>query len=134
MGGWSEVLALRRRGERIASDARILGDGEFVERVIEEWDEVGKANLRLNRLRMDLPSLAKRVCKKWGATIGELRSGSRRHVISEAREEFVQVAVKELGFSGAAVARYIGVTASCVTRIAGSRELREEVRSKYQIL
>jgi putative transposase len=133
MGGWSEVLALRGRGERIASDARILGDGKFVERVIEEWDEVGKVNLRLNRLRMGLPLLAQRVCENWGATIEELRSGSRRHVISKAREEFVQVAVKELGFSGAEVALYIGVTASCVTRIAASRELREEVRSKYQI-
>jgi REP element-mobilizing transposase RayT len=132
MGGWSEVLALRRRGEKTASDERILGDGEFVERILEEWDEVGKANLRLNRVRMNLSLLAEQVCENWGATIEELRSGSRRHVISKAREEFVQVAVKKLGFSGAEVARYIGVAASCVTRIAAGRELAEEVRSKYQ--
>ena len=54
-----------------------------------------------------------------GAAIEELRSGGRRLVISKAREEFVQVAVKELGFSGAEVARYIGVTASCVIEDRG---------------
>ncbi len=75
-----------------------------------------------------------RVCENRGATVEELRSGSWRDLISKAREEFVQVAVKGLGFSGAEVARYIGVTGSCVTRIAARRELPEEVRSKYQIL
>ncbi|MFB3884044.1 MAG: hypothetical protein ACE144_02380 [Thermodesulfobacteriota bacterium] len=58
----------------------------------------------------------------------------RRHLISKAREELVRVAVKGLGFSGAEVARYIGVTGSCVTRIAGGRELSKELRPKYQIL
>ena len=51
----------------------------------------------------------------------------------KAREEFEQVAIKEIDFSGAGVARYIGVTASYVRRIAASRELPEQVRSKYQI-
>ena len=133
MGGWSEVLALRRRGEKTASDERILGDGEFVERVLKEWDEVGRTNLRLNRGRMNLSLLAKQVCEDWGATVEELRSGSRRQMISKVREEFAQVAVKGLGFSGAEVARYIGVSTSCVTRIAAGRELPEKVRLRYQI-
>ena len=131
-GGWSGVLALRRRGERPASDGRILGDGEFVEKVLEEWDEVGKVNLRLNRVRTSLSLLAQQVCENWGATMGELRSGSRRQLILKAREEFAQVAVKGLGYSGAEVARYLGVTGSCVTRIVAERELPEEVRLRYQ--
>ncbi len=133
MGGWSEVLALRRRGEKTASEERILGDSEFVERVLKEWDEVGRTNLRLNRVRMNLSLLAMQVCENWGATVEELMSGSRRQIISKAREEFAQIAVKGLGFSGAEVARYIGVTASCVTRIVAGRELPEEVRLRYQI-
>jgi putative transposase len=47
VGGWSGVLALRKRGEKAVSDERILGDGEFVDRVLEEWDEIGRENLRL---------------------------------------------------------------------------------------
>ncbi len=36
--------------------------------------------------------------------------------------------VKELGYLGAEVGRYLGVTGSCVTRIVAERQLSEEVR------
>jgi putative transposase len=131
MGGWSGVLALRKRGEKAASDERILGDGEFVERVLEEWDEIGRANLRLGGVRKTLLWLAQQVCENWGVTMEELKSGSRRQVVLKAREEFSQVAVKGLGYSGAEVARYLGVTGSCVTRIVADGQLTEDVRLKY---
>jgi len=133
MGGWSGVLGLRRRGEKTASDERILGDGEFVERVLEEWDEVGRANLRLPGVRRSPSLLAQQVSEKWGVTMEELSSGSRRQVVLKAREEFSQMAVKGLGYSGAEVARFLGVSGSCVTRIVAEGELSDEVRVKYQI-
>ncbi|MFH1952840.1 MAG: transposase, partial [Pseudomonadota bacterium] len=84
-GGWFEVLALRRSGNKQASDQRILGEGEFVQQLLEEIDEIGGKNLRLPHDRMDLDSLAERVSGVHGVRIGELRSGSRRHEIVEAR-------------------------------------------------
>ncbi|CAB1061143.1 conserved hypothetical protein, partial [Olavius sp. associated proteobacterium Delta 1] len=36
LGGWSAVKAMRRSGERELSDDRILGSGEFIERIIKE--------------------------------------------------------------------------------------------------
>jgi hypothetical protein len=131
-GGWSEVLALRRKGEKRPSDERILGDGEFVEKVLEEWDEVGRAHFRVTGARKSLSSQGQRVCENWGVTIEELRSGSRREVVLKARAEFAQIAVKGLGYSGAEVARYLGVTGSCVTRIVAERQLSEEVKLRYQ--
>ena len=133
MGGWSGVLGLRRRGKKTGSDERILGDGEFVERVLEEWDEIGRANLRLPGVQRSPSLLAQQVCENWGVTMGELRSGSRRQIILKAREEFAQVAVKGLGYSGAEVARFLGVSGSCVTRSVAKRELSEEVRLRYRI-
>ena len=47
LGGWSEVLALRGRGEKKRSDQRILGDSEFVQDVISGLDDLVKKNLRL---------------------------------------------------------------------------------------
>ena len=127
LGGWAEVLGLRRRGEKQASDQRILGDGDFVKAVLTEMDDLEKENLRLGLKRKGLSSLAKRVCALHKVAVGEIRSGSRRHEIVEARGVFCWLAVKELGYSGAEVARYLGVTTSCVTRTisAGSVPDRE---------
>ena len=116
LGGWAEVMGLRRRRERQLSDQRILGDGDFVETVLTEMDDLGRENLRFGAKRTDLSLLAKRVCSVHKVSVGEIRSGSRRHEIVEARRVFSWLAVKELGYSGAEVARYLGVTTSCVTR------------------
>jgi len=116
LGGWAEVMGLRRRRERQLSDQRILGDGDFVETVLTEMDNVGRENLRFGAKRTHLSLLAKRVCSVHKVSVGEIRSGSRRHEIVEARRMFSWLAVKELGYSGAEVARYLGVTTSCVTR------------------
>ncbi len=39
VGGWAEVVSLRRQGIRGTTDERILGSGEFVDRVLMEADE-----------------------------------------------------------------------------------------------
>lgn len=118
----------------MVSDERILGDREFVERVLEEWNKAGRTNLRVTGARKSLSSLAQQVCENQGVTMEELRSGNRRKVLLRAREEFSQIAVMELGYSGAEVARYLGVTASCVTRIVAARPLSQEVKLAYQFI
>lgn len=121
MGGWSEVVSLRGRGEKQASDQRILGDSEFVQEVVSGLDDLVKRNLRLSGQRMDIDKLAEAVCKKHDVSLGELRSGSRRHSVVKARQIISWIAVRELGYSGADVARYLGVTNSCVTRSVSFR-------------
>jgi putative transposase len=128
MGGWFEVLALRSMGIREASDQRILGDGAFVGQVLEEMDDMGRENLRMTPRPMDLACLAEKVCEVHGVILRELRSGSRRAEIVEARRVFSLLAVKELGYAGAAVARYLGVTSSCVTRAASGKEIPQKER------
>lgn len=120
LGGWSEVLALRNRGEKQVSDQRILGDSEFVQEVISGLDKLVKENLRLSGQRINIDALAAKVCEKYDISQGELRSGSRRRDIVMARGAMSWIAVRELGYSGADVARYLGVTTSCVTRIVSA--------------
>jgi hypothetical protein len=50
-------------------------------------------------------------------------SGGRRSVISRAREEVAQLAVKKLGMSGTEVSRYLGVTISCINRSIANKEI-----------
>ena len=128
LGGWAEVLSLRRRGEKERSDQRIMGDGAFVSEVLSEMDDRGRENLRLTAHRMALSSLAEKVCQIHNISLGELRSGSRRHETVEARQVVSWLAVRELGYSGAEAARYLGVTNSCVTRAASVKKAPERKR------
>ena len=74
LGGWSEVLALRGRGEKQRSDQRIIGDSEFVQDVISGLDDLVKKNLRLSGQTINIAALAQLVCKKYNISPGELRS------------------------------------------------------------
>jgi len=120
LGGWSEVLALRRKDKKVAYDQRILGDSDFVQDVTIGLDDQVKKNLRLSGRRIDIKGLAGRVCRQYKISMGELCSGSRRQNVVQARAVLSWIGVRELGYSGAEVARYIGVTNSCVTRIVAS--------------
>ena len=120
LGGWSEVLALRRKEPKVAYDQRILGDSEFVQEVTTGLDDMVKKNLRLSGQRIDIDGLAARVCRQYKISVGELCSGSRRLNVVQARAALSWIAVRELGYSGAEIARYLGVTNSCVTRIVAS--------------
>jgi REP element-mobilizing transposase RayT len=123
LGGWAQVLALRRKGSPVASDARILGSGEFVEEVLAEAARREKETLRLTRKVIALPALARDLTAKEGVAEGELRSGIRIRAVVRARRLFCQLAVRGMGYSGAEVARFLGVTTSAVNRLAVSEEL-----------
>jgi putative transposase len=129
MGECLEVSAVRRVEITQATDQRIIGDGTFVGQVVEEMADMGRENLRMTPPKMDLACLAQKVCAVHGVSLGELRSGSRRAEIVEARGVFSLPAVKKLEYSGAAAERYLGVTNSCVTRAASGQEIPQ--KEKY---
>ena len=54
LGGWSEVLAYRGRGEKQRFDQRILGDSEFVQDVKFGLGDLVKKNLRLSGQRINI--------------------------------------------------------------------------------
>lgn len=115
-GGWSQVLSLRQKRETTIADERILGGSDFTERLLTEAAERTRHTLRLSRRVGNLGALAREVARREGITESELRSGSRRRCVSKARKIFCRVAVTQSGFSGAEVARFLGVTASAVNR------------------
>ena len=125
LGGWSQVLSLKRAGTKLYSDERILGSSEFVKSVIADAGEKVKETLRLSLKTSDLPSLAMMVCEGEGIDETELRSGLRKREVVKARRIFCQIAVKKMGYSGADVARFLGINTSAVNRSAVTDDLRE---------
>jgi len=121
--GWSEVVSLRGKGEREASDERILGRGEFVERVLEEAEERIKMTLRWKKRVMDLKTLLREVCRREGLEEEEILGRSRRESLVKGRKMICQMGVRKLGYTGATVARFLGMTTSSVNRMARQEEV-----------
>jgi hypothetical protein len=113
---------LKRKGIKVASDERILGREEFIERLMSEAEEREKETLRLSRRVADLATLAGRIVKGERIEEWELRSGMRKRRVVKGRRILCQLAVGKLGYPGAEVARYLGVTTSSVNRLAVTDE------------
>jgi len=123
LGGLSGVLSLRRKGEKTASDERILGSEEFIEGLLSEAEEKAKQTLGWRGRVPDLPTLLSKISKKEGVGAQEVRGGDQRRAVARARKVFCKLAVKRVGYSGAGVARFLGVTTSLVNRYANSEGL-----------
>ena len=125
LGGWSQVLSLRRSGGKVFSDERILGSSEFVKDVITDVDEKAKGDPEIKLKISDLSSLSKEICVGEGIEEKDLRSGIRKRNVVKSRRLFCQISIKKMGYSGADVARFLGITTSAVNRLAVSEELPE---------
>lgn len=125
LGGWAQVVSLRRKGIKAAHDDRILGSDEFVEGLLSEAGRRERDTLRLGGKVQGLELLARRIGKREGVGEPELRSGMRQRKVSRARRLFFQIAVGRMRYPAAEVARFLGVTTSAVVRAAYSESLPE---------
>lgn len=87
-------------------------------------EERERETLRLSARVRDLRVLGAEIVRREGVEDEALRSGSRAKYISSARKLFCQLAVDKMGYSGAQVARFLGVTTSAAKR-AGHSEAHE---------
>ena len=117
LGGWSAVKALRRSGDRELSDDRILGSGEFVERIIKEADAKIKYQLPIKEQNQKINEYIARLCKNKKVSIEELKSGSRCREVSGVRALIAIGLVKKHGVALAEVARRVGVSTAAVSKI-----------------
>ena len=116
LGGWAQVLSMRRRGDKSFADDRILGSSDFVKRMIKEADERLKVQLSAGRLQEEADRLIREMCKSEEVSVKELRAGSRRRHVSEARTRIARALVDEVGLPMAEAARRLGVTTSAISR------------------
>ena len=70
MGGWAQVLSLRRKAIKVASHDRILGNSEFVEALLSEAEERKRETLRLS------PTISNSVSLKFR----EIRQPFKTHI------------------------------------------------------
>lgn len=117
LGGWSQVVSLRRSKERVLSDQRVLGDEEFVERVSKEADDGIQYQLSGNERRQKTEGHIRMICQREGINLEELKSGSRRGRVPKARAKLAVSLVDDYGIPLAEVGRQLGVSTSAVSKI-----------------
>jgi hypothetical protein len=117
LGGWPAVKALRRTGDRGLSDERILGSGEFVERIVKEAEAKIRYQFSAQNQGKKISEFIANGCKNEGVSLEELKAGGRRGEVSRVRAQVAIGLVQTYGVSLAEVARQLGITTSAVSRI-----------------
>jgi hypothetical protein len=117
LGGWSQVVAKRRSGNREEGDERILGSGDFVHAILKETEEREIRQLKLRRSGRTIQKIIEEECKKSGISTSEVQNGIRRRAVSRLRALIASRGRTELGLSSAEMARHLGVAASSISRL-----------------
>ncbi len=116
LGGWSQVLSMRRHNERVLTDERILGSGDFVDSIIREADHRAKHQFGGKKIREKAAKFIEQVCKKENINVKELRMGAKRGRIGQVRSQIAYQLVEDYGVPLAEVARQLGVTTSAISK------------------
>jgi len=91
-------------------------------------DSFGRRGLR--RRGKGIEEIIREESEKGGVSSEEVMKGSRGRQVSRARVEIMQFRCKEeLGFSGAEIARHLGVNTTSINRALGKRNTSQGPRS-----
>lgn len=132
-GGLRRSLGVSGASDYGAFDERILGSGEFVERL---WREAEPREI--SGPRMTLTGIIQGTAEVFGVRAELLRQRNRVKELAEARAVICYLAVRECGFNGVEVARALNLSRSGVSvavkrggeMIAGNPSLRDELIDK----
>jgi REP element-mobilizing transposase RayT len=117
LGGWSQVKSMRRAKISALHDERILGSGDFVEKIIKEASQITKYQLPRKEQLQAVEEHIKKMCQKEKISIKELRSGNRRQKIAKFRRKLAISLIEKFGISLAETARRLGVSTSAISKI-----------------
>jgi len=98
-GGWSVIKSLRRANIHFKSDERVLGDSDFVERVLKAADESLERKYRLTSDGYDIDTLADRVAEIFSIKPEEIFQPGKQPIKVKARSLLCHWATRELGFT-----------------------------------
>jgi len=114
-GGWEGVKLLREEKVYQKNDERILGDGDFVGRVLASAEEAMEKRYALRSGGLNLEGVAARVSEVLGLKPEEIWAAGKYRRIVEARSLLCYWAVRELGVPMSSLARKLGISIPSVS-------------------
>jgi len=110
MGGWSQVLSMRKSGEKQMTDERVLGSGDLIENLLQEADQKVSRQFTDMLDRKQIRQIISDACMKEDISVEELKGGSRRALVSGLRTQITLELIEKHGITPAEVARQLGIT------------------------
>lgn len=113
-GGWEGLM--KRAGEYWRGDERILGDGDFVNRVLQAAEERLTHREELKRQGWDLPRLVSEICGMMSVDPEEIRKKGRANNLSYAKGLICYFGYCQLGLTGKELAGYFNISRPSVSQ------------------
>jgi len=127
VGGWLNLLEMRKAKVFVKGDERILGEGDFVEQILQKAGEVFEKRTALMAQGCNIDKIADHVAKLLNMDVSEVCSpGKYRHIV-KARSLLCYWAARELGVSMASLAKRLRISPAAVTQSVarGERLVKE---------
>jgi putative transposase len=132
IGGWSAVKALRKAEALQKGDERILGDGEFVEKVLLQAKEAFERKYRLLVKGVNIDRIAARVTEITGIDPAEVLAAGKQHKIVQARSLLCYWATAELGVSQVWLSKKLRLSQAAIS-LSVARGRQVAIQKKYEI-
>jgi putative transposase len=117
-GGWSALKAMRNDESRMKGDERILGQGDFVESVLEAAQENLDRKSKIRALGYDFDWLVGRVLGLFDLTFNELLTGGKQRKMVQARSVLCYWGTRELGMSAVSISKKLNIASSTASESA----------------
>ena len=117
-GGWSVIKSFRRANIHFKSDERVLGDSEFIKRVLKAAGESFERKYRLKSQGYTIDKLAERVADIFYIKPEEIFQPGKQPVKVKARSLFCYWAVREFGLTMAELAPKLNISQPAVSMSA----------------
>ena len=114
-GGWSAVKAMRRAQTRMKGDERILGDGEFAQKILDSAKEKYEESYQLQAQGYDLDKVALRIAEILDIKPEQVWAAGKQPLTVKARSLLCYWAVRKLGFTATEIAKRLGVSQPSVS-------------------
>ena len=118
IGGWGALKSMRRMKIHVKGDERILGDSDFVEKVLSQASEQMQRRYRLKAEGWRLTKITERVADIFGIEKDQVVVAGKQPDRVGARSVLAYWAIRDLGLTAMEVGQYLGLSKSAVSRAA----------------
>ena len=113
-GGDKTGLLGRKKEEREEGDERILGSGDFVETILGNSTHTEPRS----KIRVPLKLLSRKIASHFKIGEEDLRSPVKKKSVIEAKSIFGYLAIKQMGYSGREIGRFLNMRSYSAIRRA----------------